>query len=193
MRIVAQLLTDVTDVHIDSSGLAIELIAPDAVEQEVAGQHLAAADDEQLEQLELLERQRQLLAVAEGLVVAHVDRESANVQDALILVLRCGAAQKRLHAGNQLAHGEGLGDVIVRAQLEAENLVHFVALGGQHDDRNIRGGGLALQSSAHFHTVDTRQHDVQENQRRALVRADDQRVLARRRRHNAVSGSFQVE
>ena len=122
------LLANVADVNANRARFAIELIAPNAIEQEVAREHFAAAEHEQLQKLELLQRQRQLFAVAERFVIADVDRQTADMKNAFFLILRCGAAQQRLYAGDQLANRERLGDVVVRAQLEAQDLVHFVAL-----------------------------------------------------------------
>ena len=35
----------------------------------------------------------------------------------------------------QLENGEGFGQIIVRAELEAEHAIEFAGLGGQHQDR----------------------------------------------------------
>ena len=48
------------------------------------------------------------------------------------------AAQRRLHAAAELAQRERLGDVVVGAELEAEDLVDLLGLGGEHDDRHRR-------------------------------------------------------
>ena len=48
------------------------------------------------------------------------------------------AAQHALDAGDQLARIEGLGDVVVRAHLEADDPVDDRAGGRQHDDRDLR-------------------------------------------------------
>jgi hypothetical protein len=48
------------------------------------------------------------------------------------------AAQLGAHAAEQLAHREGLGDVVVGADLEADHLVDLGVLGGEQDDRHRR-------------------------------------------------------
>ena len=48
------------------------------------------------------------------------------------------AAQRRLHAAAELAQRERLGDVVVGAELEAEDLVDLLGLGREHDDRHRR-------------------------------------------------------
>ena len=51
------------------------------------------------------------------------------------------AAQDRAHPGGQLGRGEGLHDVVVGAQLEAQHPVGLVALGRDQDDRARRWCG----------------------------------------------------
>ena len=49
---------------------------------------------------------------------------------------RLAAAQHRLDAGHELHHAEWLDEVIVRAEVEAADLVVLRALGRSHDDRD---------------------------------------------------------
>src|SRR2546427_7897446 len=54
----------------------------------------------------------------------------------LLLGRGAGAAQDGLDAGQQLADGKRFGDVIVGAELEADDLVDLLAARGQHDHRS---------------------------------------------------------
>ena len=75
-----------------------------------------------------------------------------------------GAAppQQRLHAGDELADAERLGDVVVGAELEAADDLLLLALGGEHDDRQLE---LPLADlPADFVAVELRQHDVEQQQ-----------------------------
>jgi hypothetical protein len=56
------------------------------------------------------------------------------------------AAQKRAHAGEELGHGEGLGDVVVGAGGEAAHAIRLLAARGQHDHR--QAFGVAAQADA---------------------------------------------
>ena len=47
---------------------------------------------------------------------------------------RICAAKNGLDAGDDLARGEGLDDIIVCAHLKAEDAVDLLAAGGEHDD-----------------------------------------------------------
>jgi hypothetical protein len=75
------------------------------------------------------------------------------------------AAQDGADARQQLARLEGLGQVVVGAELQADDPVHRVALGGEHQHRHL--AGVARQrahAAAHFQAVDVRQHQVQHHQ-----------------------------
>jgi hypothetical protein len=67
----------------------------------------------------------------------------------------------------QEALGEGLGDVVVGAQAQAQHLVHLVVLGGQEDDRNI---GIASQVGQQLHAVHARHLDIQDGQVHRIAR-----------------------
>ena len=66
------------------------------------------------------------------------------------LVVVAAPPQQRLHAGQQLADAERLGDVVVGAELEAADDFFFLSLGGEHDDRQVelraRGRGGRFRS-----------------------------------------------
>ena len=60
---------------------------------------------------------------------------------------------------------EGLGQVIVRAQLEADDAVHRVALGREHQDRHLAHlAGHCANAPADLQAVHVRQHQVQDQQ-----------------------------
>ena len=65
-----------------------------------------------------------------------VDRQVARVQHVRLCggELAVGAAQQGADAGDQLAQVVRLGEVVVGAHLEAEDLVHLVRLHGEHED-----------------------------------------------------------
>jgi len=49
---------------------------------------------------------------------------------------------------------EWLGDVIVRAQRQADDDVRLLRLGRQHDDRNGLGSAVAFESAGHLGAID---------------------------------------
>ena len=78
------------------------------------------------------------------------------------LLLLCRAAQHRLYAGHHLAGAEGLYDVIVGAQFEAQYAVYLFAFCGKHYHGYARG--LAYLA-AHVKTGHLRHHDIQHTER----------------------------
>ena len=83
-----------------------------------------------------------------------------------LLALGAGAAQHRLHPLDQQALAERLVDVVVGAEVEAEDLVDLLVLGGQDDHRQV--GGLA-QAPQHLHAVHARHLHVEDGQVRRVA------------------------
>ena len=82
------------------------------------------------------------------------------------LLLLCRTAQHRLYAGNYLTGAEGLYDIIVGAQLEAQYAVYLLALCGKHYHGYARG--LAYLA-AHVKTGHLRHHDIQHTERYVAI------------------------
>ena len=57
--------------------------------------------------------------------------------------------------------GKRLGDVVIGAQLECQNLVDLLILRGQHDDRD---GAKLANLLAGFNPVEHGQHDIEHDQ-----------------------------
>ena len=116
--------------------------------------------DEIREQLKLLWRERHLASAAR-------ERARRGVEPAFPELMRRGpalaaAAQDRLGAREQFLDAEGLRHVVVRAQLEPEHDVGFLALGGEHEDRHVEL--LRAQEAADLVAVHLRQHQVEDEQ-----------------------------
>ncbi len=65
----------------------------------------------------------------------------------------------------------GLGDIVVRPELESHDALHVVAPGGQHDDGHAPEGSILPSGAArppdaaqHLQAVESRQHDVEDQQ-----------------------------
>ncbi len=71
------------------------------------------------------------------------------------------AAQLGADAAEQLADAEGLGDVVVGADLEADDLVDLGVLGREQDDRD---GAAAANLAADVEARAARHHDVEDEQ-----------------------------
>src|SRR5690606_31106787 len=67
----------------------------------------------------------------------------------------------RLDPGQEFAHREGLGQVVVGADLQPDDTVHLVVARGEHQDRHGTG---ASDVSADIEAVDGGEHDVEDDQ-----------------------------
>ena len=90
-----------------------------------------------------------------------------------------GPSQDRLDPGHQGARVERLRDVVVGAQLEADDRVDVVVAGGQDQDRRV---AAAAQLAAHLEPIPTRQHQVQDHEVRVVARLGRERLVAVARR-----------
>ena len=70
-------------------------------------------------------------------------------------------AQGGANAGQQLADGEGLGDVIVGAQIERGDLVFLLAAGGKHHDGHL---APLADFADHFQAVAIGQAEIEQHQ-----------------------------
>ena len=90
-----------------------------------------------------------------------------------------GPAQDGPDAGDQLARAERLGQVVVGAELEAEQLVELVVAGGEHDDRD---GRVAAELAGDVEPVEPGQAEVEHDEVRPALADRRQRGADRRPR-----------
>ena len=190
-RVALDLLPQAADVHVHGAQIAQIVVLPDGFQQVLAGKHLAAFGREQLQKVKLLRSQVDLAPIDGHRAVGQVDRHVAHVHDlAAAVPLRAARpAEDGLDARLDLQHVEGLGHVVVRAVLKAEDLVHILALGRQHDDRHV---ALFADALAHLNAVQLGQHHVQQDQVERFVEELVQRFLAVRRRIGLIANLLQA-
>ena len=87
-----------------------------------------------------------------------------------------GPSQERLDPAHQLAQPERLGQVVVGAELEADDLVDLVVAGGQDEHRRLRARGA--QPSQHLEAVDAGQAHVEHDEVRRLAGRELEALLA---------------
>jgi len=101
---------------------------------------------------------------AAGNAHQHPGEVKLDVADAQVLGRGARPIRTSQHCPNtchQLLGAEGLGDVVVGAELEANQLVGLVRAGGEHDDRHAR---VAAELSRHVQAVQPRQTEIQHDQ-----------------------------
>ena len=110
------------------------------------------------------------LEVDQQVVVAD-DASTGGVREIAV-----GAPEQRLDAAHQLAQPERLGQVVVRAELQADDLVHLLVARGQEQDGRL--GSRAAQAPEHLEAVHARQADVEDHEIGRAVRRDLEALLA---------------
>ena len=157
---------DAAHVYVDGAVECVEFAAAHRFHDLVTRQHPARAFRQCLQQVELVRGEFAGLAGdADGARIV-VDLQRAETQHfAQRRGARRMAAQNRADAGQQFAWLEGLGQIIVGADLQADDAVHRVALGGQHQHRYLgRRAGQGTDAPAHLQPVHVGQHQVQQHQ-----------------------------
>src|SRR5690349_14275795 len=115
------------DVDVHGARFDVQLGSPYEVEELEPIVHPIRVTDEELEKLELAEREVQALPVDEDLVRVEIEPEAAALEHLVrrLDVLAVRAPENRPHARDELSRAERLGDVVVRAELEPEDAVHL--------------------------------------------------------------------
>ena len=171
--------------HVERLGVAEVVGSPDAVDELTPREHAARVAQQQLEQLELLERHRDLAAVDGHLVPidihAHAVGLERTVSEAVVLDL---AAQDGPDARQQFPSRIRLRHVVVGTELETHDDVDLAVLRGEHDDGHARA---LSQLAAHLGTREPGQHEIEQHEvgpraielgdRREAV-LDDRRLVA---------------
>ena len=146
---------------------------PDALLQLVAAHRPAAVLCEDVEQAELgrceagvgaraavVHEERALLV---GIDLEALDRDRARAQRHR---RDLAAAERGVHARHQLAHAEGLGQVVVGADLERVHLVVLAAARRDHDDRG--DDALGTCALGHRPAVEAGKHQIDDGDVGAL-------------------------
>ena len=147
------------------------VVAPDLVEKLRAVEHLPRPAREVRQQIELPGGERDLASADAHAALAGLDPERAPF-DRLAGARIPGAGrlggeglhapEQRLHPRLELAHAEGLGEVVVRAHLQPEHAVELGRLRGEHQDRHVAGQGADL--AADREAVHLREHQVEHHE-----------------------------
>ena len=152
--------------RIDGARVAEEVIAPDAGKDLLAVKDAARMAGKQVQKLHLARRAGDVLPVHAHAVALVLDFQAPVGQRGELILMGVlaaggGAPQDGLDAGDDLARGEGLDDVVVRTHFKAENAVDLLAPGGEHDDGQA---AFPADGLADLHAGCAGHHLVQEHQ-----------------------------
>src|SRR5919204_2491975 len=153
LRIVLDGGADARDVHVDRAVEGLELLALHEVHQRLAREDASGALGERHEEIELERREAALRAVEPHAARVAIDLQPAVAQHAR-LRRAIGAPQERLQAGEQLARLERLWQIVVGADLEADDAVHRLAARREHEHRQLPA---RAQPAADLEAVDVRE------------------------------------
>ena len=150
-----------------SPGFSGIFIAPDQFQKLLPGEYPIPVAGQKVEKFKLLQGQEYRLSFHINLPGGIVNDQVSRCD--LILRFRLdffqGASAKQgFHPGQQLPDTEGLADIIVGAHLQSQDLVNFLALGGQHNHRHSRQVFVCPQAFQHLNPVHAGQHIIQQHQ-----------------------------
>ena len=159
----AQVAAQHLDVGVHGAVLAEVIVVPHLLQDLFAAEGDALVRCQEDQQVELLGRQAHFLARHADGVAGCVDGQVAESHGAVgSLAPGHGAVEHGPDAGHQLARGEGLDHIVVRAALQARQFIVFLAACGQDDDRRVDVAGAHLPQAGH--AVHERHHHIQDHQ-----------------------------
>ncbi len=187
-RIRLELAADVLDVGVDRALVRLEGDAVDLVQQLRAREDPPGLAGHGRQERELGGGQLHRLVASGDAHARHVQAQVPSPKE--LALSRTGMpAQDRAHAGHQLARAERLRDVVVRAELEADDPVGLVVASGEHDDRQLTG---TTDGARHVQPVESRQPEIQHHEVRRLGPDPHQRLVAGAGRRDAEARIGQV-
>src|SRR6058998_931646 len=163
-------------------------VTPHLVAELRARQHPLGVRGQDREEVELGHRQRDLVFADLHPPSGVVDLQRADAQDPLSAAAgfrEGGAAKVRVDARGKDAGVEGLGDVVVGADLETDDLVHLGRAAGEHDHRADHT--LATQLADYLGAADVWEHPVHKHQVRLRAATELDGLRARSRLDDVVS------
>jgi hypothetical protein len=146
--------------------VSVECEIPQLLQQLEAGEHGSGVRRQEIQEVELLGRQRDRPLLHADLTGPRVDLQAA--EDQWVSVVRgpaCRTTKDGSDPGHHLSRRERLRDVVVRPDLEADDPIRLLALRREHDHRRVRA---FPDPGEDFGSVQPRQHEVEEDQVRRL-------------------------
>src|SRR3954471_6870100 len=180
-RVVLDLVPQVADVDVDRLLVLVEgLVVAQQLQQLRARVDPPWARGEVSQDLELRRRQADPAVAALDAPPLEVDEQVAVPDDAAADSVRevaVRATEERLDPTHQLAQTERLRQVVIRAELETDDLVDLIVTRRQDEDRHL--GPRGAQPAEDLEAVHPGQADVEDHEVGRLARRDLEALLAR--------------
>src|SRR5437773_7988426 len=153
-----------SDVDVHGALLHKNVVSPDFVEKLGATVDPIGVSHEKMQQTKLGSLEIDFLTVTGNPMCGRIQPEACDFHD-LVTQERRAPAYHRLDSREQLARGEGLGDVIIRSGFEPRYLVRFLCTARQHDDRNVLGALIGAQLPGKTHSGRVGKNPIEKHQR----------------------------
>src|SRR5213593_182235 len=156
------LLAEPADVDGDGGRVAVPGEIPHLLEELGAGERDAGTRGHHSQQVELLARELHRVSLLAYLPAGAVDLQVAVAKDGGRGGRGwAGPPEDGTGPGHDLARREGLRDVVIGAELQADDAVGLLALGREHDDRRLR---LCPDPPKDLQAIDPREHEIQQDE-----------------------------
>src|SRR5215217_1712971 len=134
---------DVLDVYVRSTGLAVEVTAPEVRHDVLPMVHLSRVGGQQRQDLELFEGQLDGPTTGQHLAAYEVYGEPRELQPAFrVPGVQLPPSQVRPHPADELTGGEWFRHVVVGPDLQAHHDASLVVAGGDHDHGHVAQGAV---------------------------------------------------
>ncbi len=155
-----QLLPNAADVDVHGTDVAAVVVTPDDVQQIFPGIDPIGISDQQLHQVKFLGGEIHRHAFFIGVAALRIQSDGAPGDAGFRLAL-AAAPENGPDPGLQLQNVKGLGEIVVGAVIEAQQLVHVLGFGGEHDDGHV---GELADPSAGLQAIHHRHHHIQNDE-----------------------------
>jgi len=164
----AKLATKVDNLDVDGTVGGGAFAALGFLDDLATGIDAAGVGEKETEDFVFGKGERRKSAATEGNLVGD------GVEDEVLIAERLAGllgrtAEDGVDAGDEDLAGKRLGDVVVGAELEAEDDVGLLGLGGQHDDRGLGAFLGGADTAADFEAVEPREHQIEKDEARVLL------------------------
>ena len=177
---ISDLLPNLGDALIQSSGRSKIPYAPYLFENAIATQYFTAVSVKETDHFQLPGRQGDFLTSPLDLVIHPIDPGFSDREGFFpgrrhlpLSAPAFGPPQERTHPRQQLIQSKRLGHVIISPAVEPDDLVHFLALRGEHEDGDSAPSGT--QGLRDLVSTLSREHHIEDDE----IRQDGPNALYR--------------